>query len=395
MAVVPPKDSVIACFQPVIDSFRLAVAGHEVLGRERLESGELKSLGPLFGGCEDGEALRQLDRHIRYQALQQFLAAGQPGYLAINVTPAWMLDFKKDDPIPTIEMVRELGVDPRKIVVEFVESAGENANMQYLIQRYREVGMRIAIDDFGSGQSHIDRLLALEPDIIKLDMDLFQRAARGGLPAKVVLGISDIARRSGSTLLCEGVETEEALQFALDCGARYLQGFFFSQAAPTLASNDLAENCLKDVLPRYLNSKKAHYQSRQKYNDILLAYFQQLQTLLSKSESHSGINHNISPELLPEPPAGFIRFFICADNGNQISPNFEFTPAQGWQSNPENLGCNWASRPYFYSLLAGCDRGPITSTPYHDVDSAVSCVTFGCRLDESRLLFMDKVLWES
>ncbi len=126
MRFIPDKSEVLPCFQPVLDTFRLSVAGHEVLGRLRAEDGQLSSLGPLFHNQPDSESLRELDRHIRRLALQQFVDAGQPGYLTLNVTPSWMQDLKDDAPVPTLEMVQELGVDPAKVVIEFIEGAGEN-----------------------------------------------------------------------------------------------------------------------------------------------------------------------------------------------------------------------------------------------------------------------------
>ncbi len=259
--------------------------------------------------------------------------------------------------------------------------------MRKLIRRYRDVGMRIAIDDFGSGHSHIDRLLELEPDIIKLDMGLFQRAAKGGLAAQVVFGISDIARRSGSALLCEGVETEQAFRFALDCGARYLQGFFFSAAQPAFFKSEWAEQRLIELLPGYLSSKKSQVQSRALAQRALLTFFDELRRFLLIAESEVA--------LLPAPPKSFLRFFICANNGRQLSPNYEYSDGECWIADESNLDCNWAVRPYFYQLLAGEGQESLVSDPYHDASSGQTCVTFGCRVDSERLLFMDRVLSDS
>ncbi|MFT7404551.1 MAG: EAL domain-containing protein (putative c-di-GMP-specific phosphodiesterase class I) [Zhongshania sp.] len=69
-------------------------------------------------------------------------------------------------------MPQSLNINPTRVLIEFVEGAGTDANMQKLLARYCVAGMKISIKDFGSGPSHLDRIITREPDIIKLNMSL-------------------------------------------------------------------------------------------------------------------------------------------------------------------------------------------------------------------------------
>jgi EAL domain-containing protein (putative c-di-GMP-specific phosphodiesterase class I) len=116
-----------------------------------------------------------------------------------------------------------------------------------VVARYREAGARIAIDDFGAGYSQLDRVLALQPDILKLDMRLFQAAALGGPSSDVVKALAQMAEKTGCWIIAEGVETEAQLNFALECGSRYVQGFLFARAQeafyPPTPSCSASPNC--------------------------------------------------------------------------------------------------------------------------------------------------------
>ncbi len=214
-------------FQPIIDVGRMAVVGYEALARSRDAQGQVRSLGPLFSDpLYDRDALLLIDRSVRLQAMQRLASAEQAVFLSLNMSPEWMSEVQPDRPVPSISMAEDCGLAPERVLIEFVEGAGDNLKMQALLYRYRAAGMRIAIDDFGTGHSHIDRLIALQPDIIKMDMGFFKRGMAGGVSRDVVRSLGALARRTGSELLCEGVESKEEFYFALDCGARYVQGYF-------------------------------------------------------------------------------------------------------------------------------------------------------------------------
>lgn len=221
----------LACFQPFIDTATGRIAGVEALGRLLQADGQLLSVGPLFADTRTPTpALRRLDRTLRDNALSRLHEAPEDWFLSLNISPRWITLLRPGQPLPSLKQLQAHGVDPKRIVFEITELGGNSQRLAEVVARYREAGARIAIDDFGAGYSQLDRVLALRPDILKLDMRLFQAAALGGPSGEVVRALAQMAEKTGCWIIAEGVETEAQLRFALECGARYVQGYLFAQA---------------------------------------------------------------------------------------------------------------------------------------------------------------------
>lgn len=376
------------CFQPIIDINRMSIAGYEALARTRAEDGQVISIGALFSDPSFNRAeLLAIDRSVRKQALAYFAKSQQNIFLSLNLSPEWMDHISDDMPVPTIEMAQTLDIDPTRVLIEFVEGAGENANMQKLLARYRAAGMKIAIDDFGSGSSHLDRIITLEPDIIKLDMNLFKRAMAGGVSHEVVQSISHLARRTGSHLLCEGVETEQEFYFALECGARYVQGYFFWPALPEFIDPHSPREVIRNLLDGFVSRNLEREKKLMRYMAEMEYYFLSVQAAIN--------GKHLDFDALAKAPSGYLRVFLCRHNGEQISPNYELLNGatdRTWLVDPENCGSNWSMRPYFYQALAATQYRPknqVASQPYRDVRSGRLCQTIAKVLSGDRILFAD------
>ncbi|MEX1669963.1 EAL domain-containing protein [Zhongshania guokunii] len=376
-------------FQPIIDINRMAIVGYEALARTRDKDDRAVSIGALFSDPDfNRRELLTIDRSVREQALAYFAKSQHDVFLSLNLSPEWMDHIGDDTPVPTIAMTQKWKVDPGRILIEFVEGAGDNDNMQKLLARYRAAGMCIAIDDFGAGSSHLDRIIALEPDIIKLDMNLFKRAMAGGVSQEVVQSIAHLARRTGSELLCEGVETEQEFYFALECGARYVQGYFFWPALPEFIDPDSPKEIIRLLLEGFVKRNLDREKKLMQYMQEMEHYFLSVQTALNDIE----LNYNS----LHQAPQGFARVFICRYDGIQISPNYELShhPEEQpiWQVDDNNRGANWSMRPYFYQALAAKElqhKNQVASQPYRDVRSGRMRQTIGKVLSNNRILFAD------
>ncbi len=184
----------LAWFQPFIDTATGRIAGVEALGRLRQGDGQVQSVGPLFTDPRTlPAALRRLDRQIRGNALSRLHEAPPEWFLSLNMSPRWISRLRDNQPLPSLSQLQRHGVAPQRIVFEITELGGDSRRLTEVVQRYRDAGARIAIDDFGAGYSQLDRVLALQPDILKLDMRLFQAAARGGPSSEVVKALAQMA----------------------------------------------------------------------------------------------------------------------------------------------------------------------------------------------------------
>ncbi len=218
-------------FQPIVGAACGTIIGYEALARQHDANGRVISAGELFSSPDiAAEQLIAWDRMVRRQALEQFSQSNYKGYLTINISAAWidhLTDFKS---LPTLLMLDEFNVDRSRVIIEITESKGDLDKLVEIANLYRQHDLKIAIDDFGAGFSQLERVMSIQPDIIKLDMQLFQNATRGGIASDVVHLISRLAKRTGCRIVCEGVESDDDFHFGLDCGAQYMQGYLFSPA---------------------------------------------------------------------------------------------------------------------------------------------------------------------
>jgi len=94
----------------------------------------------------------------------------------------------------------------------------------------------------------------------------------------------------------------------------------------------------------------------------------------------------------PFEKSGVLRFYLCNNEGYQISSNFNFADAK-WFEDTSQIGFNWAWRPYFYQLLALESEKDsyriVTSDRYRDFNTDTLCKTLSLRLDDQRILLID------
>lgn len=93
----------------------------------------------------------------------------------------------------------------------------------------REAGFKVAIDDFGTGYSSLSMLGALDADVIKLDR-IFLKQANNVKGKELYRSVVSTLKRLGFTVVSEGIETDEELDFVRSCNVDVLQGYYFSRA---------------------------------------------------------------------------------------------------------------------------------------------------------------------
>lgn len=372
-------------FQPIIDVSTAEVVGHEVLARKVDFGGRVSSAGSVFHGCEYGEdQLLAFDRKIRREALRIFAEAGQPGFLTLNISPRW-IERLEQATVPTLEFIRSYGIDPKKIVVEIIETHADSKKLLKMVSLYKAFGVRVAVDDFGSGYAQFDRVVNMAPDIIKLDMRLFKEAVQGGFPQHIVQSLSFLAERLGSQVLCEGVEDYAELRFGLEVGSRLMQGHMFESAQPHFTRPDRFGRMMAI-------QRKRFFLERIRDEDVILANHrvvrQQVELLVALIRDLEG---ELTVDAIPVSNDEILRLYICDTGGGQLSSNFEYVDGSWWEDT-SSVGTNWCWRPYFYQLLANAEVSRerlVSSSTYHDVSTGLQVKTIACYIDEESVLLVD------
>jgi EAL domain-containing protein (putative c-di-GMP-specific phosphodiesterase class I)/signal transduction histidine kinase len=126
------------------------------------------------------------------------------------------------------------GFDPRRLEVEITETAiltGEGQVRENMLA-LREMGLKVALDDFGAGHSSLGHLRRYPFDKLKIDRDFVIDCTRDMQSATVVHAVVSIGRALGMKVVAEGVETEQQRQFLKVAGVHAMQGYLFGRPMP-------------------------------------------------------------------------------------------------------------------------------------------------------------------
>jgi EAL domain-containing protein (putative c-di-GMP-specific phosphodiesterase class I) len=211
-------------FQPLIDPASGRIVGAEALARAAI----VDDAGILFARAQAGGLAERLSRLVQRKALR--CAAVWEGPLkglglSINILPAdisrsgfesWLLDE-----------IDAAGIDPNRVTAEITENALliDQEEVAARLNRLRDAGLRIAVDDFGTGYASLAYLTTLPLDAIKIDRGLVADIVGGERDRIVVKAMIHLARELDLKVVVEGVETTGQLALLAEWGCDLYQGF--------------------------------------------------------------------------------------------------------------------------------------------------------------------------
>jgi len=119
----------------------------------------------------------------------------------------------------------------RRVVIEVTERASLEAvpDARARIRTLREMGFRIAVDDLGAGYAGLSSFVALEPEIVKLDIGLVRGADAEPVKQKLIASICGLCRDLGILVVAEGVETASEREILVRLGCDLLQGYLIGR----------------------------------------------------------------------------------------------------------------------------------------------------------------------
>ncbi len=212
-------------FQPIVDIGQSSVFAYEALVRG--ESGQ--GAGEVFSRLDDS-MLYGFDQTCRVKAVEMASRLGMEQSLSINFMPNAVYD-----PVHCIQTTlaasRRTGFPLDRIIFEVSESERitRQDRLVGILNEYRGVGFRTAIDDFGAGFAGLSLLANFQPDIVKLDMELV-RNIDGDRPRQVIVrSVIDLCRSLGIEVIAEGVETAGERDALADLGVTLMQGYLFAR----------------------------------------------------------------------------------------------------------------------------------------------------------------------
>ena len=162
----------------------------------------------------------------------EWAARGLTPQIAFNVSPRQLrrLDFTAR----VAEHLRATGADPARLTVELTESATlqDTGDAEPILRELHELGLQLALDDFGAGYSSLSRLREMPVGTLKIDRAFLRAVPESREASAIVTAILDLARALGRTAVAEGVETEAQLAFLSAQGCPLAQGFLLGRPMP-------------------------------------------------------------------------------------------------------------------------------------------------------------------
>ena len=217
-------EQVDVLFQPLIEPGTGRVVGAEALARSTIaEDAQLLFARAAAGGLEE-----RLSRLVQRKALRSAAVWEGPLKdlsLSINILPADISRDGYDDWL--LDEISAAGIDPQRITAEITESAllVDRVEVAERLSILRDAGLRIAVDEFGTGYASLSYLTSLPLDAIKIDRGLIADLVGGERDRIVVKALIHLARELELKVVVEGVETAAQLALIADWGCDLYQGF--------------------------------------------------------------------------------------------------------------------------------------------------------------------------
>ena len=235
LAAILASDALDFHFQPIVHAARPdQVFAWEALVRASSPAGELIPPNILFDQARAAEMMFHLDRAARINAIRRATERAIHDHLFINFNPTAIYDpaFCLET---TVREIRGIAPDvpaPAGFVFEVIESdqITDTEHLRRIIDRYRNAGFRVALDDLGAGYASLNLLSQLRPDFVKIDRELVRGIDADEYQQKILGKIIELARELDIRIVAEGIETPEEWRWLKD-RVDYCQGFLFARPA--------------------------------------------------------------------------------------------------------------------------------------------------------------------
>jgi EAL domain-containing protein (putative c-di-GMP-specific phosphodiesterase class I) len=216
-------------FQPIVDLSIDGVWGYEALVRGTNGESAFSVLSQV-----NDEVRYRFDQAARALAIETAgkLFKGRDLRLSINFMPNAVYEpsacIQK-----SLAAAKRAHFPHRNLMFEFIENERmtDPAHVQRIVEAYRKFGFWTALDDFGAGYAGLGLLARLQPDLIKIDMELLRDIHQSRAKQAIVAGIVGIARTLDIHVLAEGVECAEELTVLRAAGISLFQGYYFARPA--------------------------------------------------------------------------------------------------------------------------------------------------------------------
>jgi EAL domain-containing protein (putative c-di-GMP-specific phosphodiesterase class I) len=368
-------------FQPIYSLAHRRTVGLEALLRAK-HAGKPTMPAQAFAMMDTPQACHELDLAILGTHIDHQPASPDPRWLFINIHPASLATPERVDAL--IAAVDATGTIPQHVVLELHEHAENGEILLQSVRQLRKHGFLLAVDDFGVGHAHLDRICELEPDMVKFHRQLLRNAAGKPRIRNLLSRLVHLMHETGALVIQEGIENETDVLAALESGCDLVQGDYIARPGIAPDGDDLItpridarwdELMVRDLLRRKVTRRQL---------ELARQSFVQSAILLMQNTPFD----EAARPMLSMP--NVLRCFLLDGEGRQIGRNLNTQQANAHALHPQfapladTTGAIWSRRPYFQHAI---DQPGMLymSDPYLSMTDTRNCITLSMaiEIDES------------
>ncbi len=220
--------------QPIVDSGG-GIVGAEALARWVHPTDGFLSPGLFIPVFEKNGMIVEVDKHMwrcSCEILSRWEKTRPELFISVNISPK---DFYFMDVVEEISsLTTQYGVAPSRLRIEITETVmmNDSDDRVEILNRFRERGFIVEMDDFGSGYSSLNLLKDMPVDVLKIDMKFLGRSENGTKAQTILRNILNLSSDLGIASLTEGVETPEQYKMLAEMHCKLFQGYYFSKPVP-------------------------------------------------------------------------------------------------------------------------------------------------------------------
>jgi diguanylate cyclase (GGDEF)-like protein/PAS domain S-box-containing protein len=228
------RGELLVHYQPEVSLCSGEMLGVEALIRWSHPERGLLSPGSFIPLAEETDLVVAIDRFVLAESCRSargWQASLGPVIVSVNLSPRWLRRPSSVDEI--LEIVTTSGLDPMLLQIEVTErlALGDDGAVEAL-ERLRSTGLRVAVDDFGTGHSALGYLRRFPIDVIKLDRSFVERVDSVSPEAAIVQAVIALGHALDMHVTAEGVERAEQVERLRALGCDSARGYYFSVPVP-------------------------------------------------------------------------------------------------------------------------------------------------------------------
>lgn len=250
LRVAIERDEFVLHYQPQVEIITRSLAGAEALVRWQRQDGTLVSPSGFITVCEQSGLINELGEVVMLKACRQMIewqkVGTAPLRMSVNVSARQF--YQRDFTGMVERILHETGLAPTHLQLEITESVAMQTSERALemLRHFRAMGISVAVDDFGTGQSSLNYLKRFPVDTVKIDRSFVDGLLSNESDEWIITTILMLANHLGLRSIAEGVTTEMQCAFLLGQDCREIQGYLISTP---LDADTFAERFLERHAP--------------------------------------------------------------------------------------------------------------------------------------------------